>query len=209
MRLPPSVSFEEGALLEPLSVAVHACRRAGVAPGSTCTIIGAGAIGLLCAVAARSAGCTSIAIADIVESRVAFAVSNGFADVGHVVATKKPVSVEESLDSAKATAQLLNSLQLPSGVGIGRTDYTFECTGAALCVQTAVYVHSLDTIEQRHETDLILGYKIWRESGTGWNGHAEYRAANIGSQCSRSRSHPNMAIRRLLPRSIADLGDLP
>jgi L-iditol 2-dehydrogenase len=134
------MSFEEGALLEPLSVAVHACRRAGVVAGSSCTIIGAGAIGLLCAAAARSAGCTSIAIADLVESRVAFALNNGFADVGHVVAIKKPISVEESLDSAKATASLLNSLKLASGSSIGRTDYTFECTGAALCVQTAVYV---------------------------------------------------------------------
>ena len=134
------MSFEEGALLEPLSVAVHACRRAGVVQGSRCTIIGAGAIGLLCAAAARNAGCTSIAIADLVETRVAFALDNGFADAGHVVATKKPISIEESLDSAKATASLLNSLELSSGAAIGRTDYTFECTGAALCVQTAVYV---------------------------------------------------------------------
>jgi L-iditol 2-dehydrogenase len=147
LRLPASVSFEEGALLEPLSVAVHACRCAGVGPGSTCTIIGAGAIGLLCAAAVRSAGCATTAIADLVESRVAFAISNGFADVGHVVVTKKPISVEESLDSAKRTAQLLNSLQLPSGAVIGRTDYTFECTGAALCVQTAVYVRPLRTIK--------------------------------------------------------------
>lgn len=134
------MSFEEGALLEPLSVAVHACRRARVKPGSSCTIIGAGAIGLLCAAAARNAGCTSIAIADIVENRVAFALDNGFADVGHVVAPKRPISVEESLDSAKATASLLNALELATGKAIGRTDYTFECTGAAPCVQTAIYV---------------------------------------------------------------------
>ena len=141
------MSFEEGALLEPLSVAVHACRRAGVKPGSTCTIIGAGAIGLLCAAAARDAGCTSIAIADLVESRVAFALDNGFADVGHVVSTKRPISVEESLDSAKATASLLNGLELTTGKPIGRTDYTFECTGAAPCVQTAIYV-SIEDINQ-------------------------------------------------------------
>lgn len=134
------MSFEEGALLEPLSVALHACRRAGVKPRSSCTVIGAGAISLLCAAAARNVGCTSIAIADLIESRVVFALNNGFADVGHVVATTRPSSVEKSLDLAKATASTLNTLQLFTGKAIGQTDYTFECTGAAPCVQTAIYV---------------------------------------------------------------------
>ena len=41
-RLPENVSFEEGALIEPLSVGVHACRRAGAAAGSSVLICGAG-----------------------------------------------------------------------------------------------------------------------------------------------------------------------
>ena len=41
------MSFEEGALLEPLSVAVHACRRAGVTMGDTVLICGAGKVSLL------------------------------------------------------------------------------------------------------------------------------------------------------------------
>ena len=41
-RLPDSMSFEEGALLEPLSVAVHACRRAGITMGDTVLVCGAG-----------------------------------------------------------------------------------------------------------------------------------------------------------------------
>ena len=105
--------------------------------------------------AARSAGCSSITIADLVESRVAFALDNGFVDVGHVVANKKPISAEESLQSAKATATTLNALQLPSGHQTGRTDYTFECTGAAMCVQTAIYVsntfaNNVRPIESNH-----------------------------------------------------------
>lgn len=45
-KLPDHVSMEEGALLEPLSVGIHACRRANVGLGTTCLITGAGPIGL-------------------------------------------------------------------------------------------------------------------------------------------------------------------
>ena len=41
-RLPDHVSFDEGALLEPLSVAVHACQRGGVKMGSKVLVCGAG-----------------------------------------------------------------------------------------------------------------------------------------------------------------------
>lgn len=41
-RLPDHVSYEEGAFCEPLSVGVHACRRAGVTIGSKVLITGAG-----------------------------------------------------------------------------------------------------------------------------------------------------------------------
>ena len=41
-RLPDHVTLEEGALLEPLSVGVHACRRAGVSMGDHVLICGAG-----------------------------------------------------------------------------------------------------------------------------------------------------------------------
>lgn len=41
-RLPDNVTYEEGALIEPLSVGIHACRRGGVGLGSTVLICGAG-----------------------------------------------------------------------------------------------------------------------------------------------------------------------
>ncbi|KAK9862916.1 hypothetical protein WJX84_008576, partial [Apatococcus fuscideae] len=45
--LAPNLTHEEGAMAEPLSVGVHACRRAGVCPGKNVAIIGAGPIGLI------------------------------------------------------------------------------------------------------------------------------------------------------------------
>ncbi len=62
--IPDSVSDQEGALVEPLSVAVHACRRAGITAGSTVLITGAGPIGIMCAEAARAFGATEIVVSD-------------------------------------------------------------------------------------------------------------------------------------------------
>lgn len=43
--LPDSLSYEEGAMIEPLSNGIHACKRAGVGPGKTVAILGAGPLG--------------------------------------------------------------------------------------------------------------------------------------------------------------------
>jgi L-iditol 2-dehydrogenase len=61
-RLPDHVSLEEGALLEPLSVGVHACRRADVKLGSTVLITGAGPIGLVSLLSAKAMGATTVII---------------------------------------------------------------------------------------------------------------------------------------------------
>lgn len=134
------MTSEEGALLEPLAVAVHACRRARLKAGSSCTIIGAGAVGLLCAVAARLEGCSRVIIADIVEDRIAFALENGFADAGFVVPAKRGASSEERLEIAKQMAVSLGQVRYPDGQAAGKSDYTFECTGVESCVQASIMV---------------------------------------------------------------------
>lgn len=67
--LPDSLSDEEGALVEPLSVAIHAARRAGITAGSKVFITGAGPIGVMCAEAARAFGATEIVVSDPVALR--------------------------------------------------------------------------------------------------------------------------------------------
>lgn len=61
-RIPDNVSDDEGALLEPLSVAVHACRRAGVSLGHTVLICGAGPIGLVNMMTAKAMGAASLCV---------------------------------------------------------------------------------------------------------------------------------------------------
>jgi len=61
-RLPDNVTFEEGALLEPLSVGVHACRRAAVTVGQNVLVCGAGPIGLVSLLTAKAMGAANIIV---------------------------------------------------------------------------------------------------------------------------------------------------
>ena len=61
-RLPDNVSYDEGALLEPLAVGVHACRRAGVTLNSKVLICGTGTIGLVCLLTAKACGASEIVV---------------------------------------------------------------------------------------------------------------------------------------------------
>ncbi|KAI7918608.1 sorbitol dehydrogenase [Pyricularia oryzae] len=137
-KLPDSASLAEGALLEPLGVAIHGVKRAGEQKGKTALVLGAGAVGLLTAAVLRVEGIESIAIADIVPERVQFAVAHGFADKAVVVPSKRlppTASADEKLALARETAALLTR----EGNGGDEYDTTFECTGVESCVQAAIY----------------------------------------------------------------------
>ena len=59
-RLPDNVSFEEGACVEPLSVGLHACRRAEITLGHRVLVTGAGPIGLSAMMCAKALGAKSV-----------------------------------------------------------------------------------------------------------------------------------------------------
>jgi L-iditol 2-dehydrogenase len=67
--IPESISDEAAALLEPLSVAITTMRKAGVTPGSSILIAGAGPIGIICAQAARAFGAAEIIVSDLIAER--------------------------------------------------------------------------------------------------------------------------------------------
>lgn len=60
--MPDDMSMDEGAAVQPLAIAMHACNRAGICLGQTVTILGAGPIGILCAMTARAMGASKILI---------------------------------------------------------------------------------------------------------------------------------------------------
>ena len=75
--VPDELSFEQAALIEPLAVAVMACRRAGLRGGERVLVTGAGAIGLLCAQVARVLGAGTVWLSDVDPARLEHARSSG------------------------------------------------------------------------------------------------------------------------------------
>ncbi|HLK47540.1 MAG TPA: alcohol dehydrogenase catalytic domain-containing protein [Bryobacteraceae bacterium] len=69
LALPPSVSLDAGSLVEPLAVALHSVRLAGVARGETAAVFGAGPIGLLTVACLKIAGAGRIWAFDPVPHR--------------------------------------------------------------------------------------------------------------------------------------------
>jgi len=75
--LPDNVTYEEGATVEPLSVAVYAVQQSGFQLGQNAAVIGAGPIGLMTIQVLRSAGANKIYVLEPVESKQKIAMELG------------------------------------------------------------------------------------------------------------------------------------
>lgn len=118
-ELPETLPFEHAALVEAVSVAVHAANVTPTALGDTAVIVGAGMIGLLTLQAARAAGASQIIAVDINDRRLEVAKSLG-AD-----ATIRG----DQEDVAKAVQDLTR------GKG---ADIAYEVVGATPTIKTAI-----------------------------------------------------------------------
>lgn len=113
-ELPDSVTTREGALCEPLSVGIHACRRGDVGIGDTVLVTGAGPIGLLAMKAARAAGATDVLVTDIVEPKLERAKEHGADWVIDVTQTDLETAVKEYTDGIGADVVVEASGAKPS-----------------------------------------------------------------------------------------------
>ena len=68
--LPETMSLDEGAMIEPLAVAVHAVRRAGDVRDKDICVLGAGPIGILVAQAAKGLGARKVMVTDVSDLRL-------------------------------------------------------------------------------------------------------------------------------------------
>jgi 2-desacetyl-2-hydroxyethyl bacteriochlorophyllide A dehydrogenase len=118
-KLPPEISWEEGALAEPLSVALHACRRAQVSLGDKVLIIGAGPIGIMIAAVSKRMGAKEVVISDVREFRLKAALNLG--------ATRSVCAGKEDLN------KVISDLSGHKGF-----DIAFECVGTEATLKEAM-----------------------------------------------------------------------
>jgi L-iditol 2-dehydrogenase len=78
LRFQDSLSFEDGALVEPVACAVKAVRRAHVASGDSVAVIGLGANGILLGLVSKAGGCSRLVGCDPDPARRAHALRLGF-----------------------------------------------------------------------------------------------------------------------------------
>ena len=83
LSLPPEVDFRQGALVEPLAVALHAVERSGLRPGEVAEIIGAGPIGLAVSLWSRFFGAGHVLVSDLSPERAERAARMGATAVIH------------------------------------------------------------------------------------------------------------------------------
>jgi L-iditol 2-dehydrogenase len=113
--VPDSLSDDDAALIEPLSVGVWSNRVAGTAVGSRVLVTGAGPIGVLAAQVARAAGAAHVAIADLNSDRLAAAAALG---------------VDLAIDTRTGDLADYGSAYEP--------DVLLECTGAGPAVRGGI-----------------------------------------------------------------------
>lgn len=75
--IPDNISFEQAAMIEAVSIAVHAAAISPVQPNDTAVVIGCGMIGLLCIQALKAAGCGKVIAIDQVEEKLKLAANLG------------------------------------------------------------------------------------------------------------------------------------
>ena len=156
-RLPGNISYAEGALIEPLSVAVHAVLKSGLGLGDTSAIFGAGAIGLLLLQMIRSTGGGDTFVVDIQNKRLDTAAELGAKEVFNNLTGDTVLKIMEH----------------SGGLGV---DYAFEAVGLEMTL-----VQCLQALK-KGGTSLLVGLFEKLEVSLPANIFVQKEIGLIGSQ---------------------------
>ncbi|ORX36932.1 sorbitol dehydrogenase [Kockovaella imperatae] len=136
--IPDSVTFEDGAMVEPLSVGVHSVSTLGQLKSNEIVVIfGAGPVGLMCMAVARALGSRKVIAVDINDDRLKFAKSYAATDV--YKPGKKNEGESDDDYSVRAAKELREALGVPQ-LGRGSIDLAVDCTGAPSCIQMSLHL---------------------------------------------------------------------
>ncbi|KAI5119183.1 hypothetical protein M0805_000637 [Coniferiporia weirii] len=137
-KLPDHLTLEDGAMMEPLSVAVHAVSYlAKLRTGQNVAVFGSGPIGLLCMAVAKAFGAARIIAIDINPVRLEFA--RAYAATDTFLSPNKEQGETNIAFSKRAADLLKNSLGVKER-GPDGLDLVIDATGAEACIQMALFV---------------------------------------------------------------------
>ncbi len=133
-KLPDNVSTKEGALIEPLSVGMHAANQGGVTLGDTVVILGGGCIGLVTMMACKAHGASTLIVADLVDARLEKAKELG---ATHVINSSKTDVFEEinKITDGKGAEKVFETAGSP--VTIAQTPFIVKRGGTITLVGIA------------------------------------------------------------------------
>ena len=115
-----AMSYDEGAMIEPLAVTVHACKRVSDLEGKKVLVLGAGPIGNLLCQSLKAFGAKEVMVTDISDFRLDFAKKLG---VSHTINTSE-IDLSEALVNA---------------FGEDKADYIFDCAGNDITINQAIH----------------------------------------------------------------------
>ncbi|CAE6536979.1 unnamed protein product [Rhizoctonia solani] len=137
-KLPPSMSLEDGAMIEPTAVAVHSVSTlAKFQPEQSIAIFGAGPVGILCMGVAKALGARRIIAIDIAPHRLEFA--KNYAATDAFLPPKMEEGETKPAYSARAAAELKKQFNL-SDRGDHSIDVVIDASGAEVCVQMGFHI---------------------------------------------------------------------
>ncbi|MFW9937103.1 MAG: zinc-binding dehydrogenase [Candidatus Thorarchaeota archaeon] len=138
-KLPDSVSFEEAALVEPLSNGVQAVRMSGLKVGDNAAVFGAGPIGLMTVQALKAAGASYIYVIEPIEAKQKIALKLGADEVfdpkrwSKIIKITNKIGPDYVFDCVGIPETIMTSMQLVKMGGtiiiIGMHPETFEMKG--------------------------------------------------------------------------------
>lgn len=130
-KLPDQISTKEGALVEPLSVGMHAARQGEVRLGDQVIILGSGCIGLVTLLACKAHGATDITVVDVIPKRLEYAKKLGATRVINS-AEVDVVAEMEKITGGAGTEKVFETAG--SGVTIAQTPYLVKNGGTIILV---------------------------------------------------------------------------
>ncbi|KZT41191.1 xylitol dehydrogenase [Sistotremastrum suecicum HHB10207 ss-3] len=136
--LPDHLTYEDGAMMEPLSVGVHSVYNIGqIRANQRVAVFGAGPVGLLCMAVAKACGASRVIAVDIVQARLDFA--KGYAATDVFAPPKMQEGETKIAYSRRASAELSAALGVEDR-GPNAIDLVIEATGAEVCIQMAIFL---------------------------------------------------------------------